>query len=125
MILARLKTDMTLADLIGQRIYDKAPLTAVRPYVTFGPLDWNEDDSEEILAREITQQIDVWSAAQGGKFEAYRICDAIKRSLHQFEGSLTDNALVEIRVPSGRVMDDPDGTLLHGVLTVTVMIEEA
>ena len=124
MVFTRLTTDSAVTALIGQRVFDKPPLTAQKPYASFGPVDWAEDDADLIVSREITMQIDVWSAAQDGKRECFRICDAIKRSLHQYEGSLTNNALVEMRVPMARVMDDPDGTLLHGVLTVTVMIEE-
>lgn len=124
-IYARLIADSGVDALIGAGIYDKPPPeVASFPYAVFGPVDWYEADAEQLSSREIALQLDIWSIAADGKREVYEILDAIKTSLHLYSCDLGDNGLVEMRVTGGQVMHDPDGITLHGVLTVTALVEE-
>lgn len=128
LILVTLKADATLMALING-VWDKVPTNSFdapkESYISFGPHDYVEDDAECIVGGEHTFQLDVWSRKVG--FPACKqICDRAKALLHEADLTLsTSNALVEIRVPSMRILRDPDGTTSHGIITVTALIEEA
>lgn len=127
LILTALKADQPLMALING-VWDQPPSTAFatpkQAYVSFGPHDYVEDDEEGIVAGEHTFQLDVWSRLVG--FPACKqIGDRVKVVLHEASLSIpTENALVEIRVPSIRYTRDPDGLTSHGIITVNAMIEE-
>jgi len=101
----------------------KNPFGAKTAYISFGPVDTNEDDAGCIMSVETTLQIDVWSRAPGF-VECKRIADLVKKSLHRKPLALTENALVDGWVPLVRVFRDPDGVTSHGVVQVTALIEE-
>ncbi len=91
-------------------------------YISLGPSDIVTDDVDCIDGEEHSVQLDVWSR-KVGQVECKKICDAVKRALHEQELELTDNALIEIRVPNYLVMRDPDGLTIHGVVRVSLMVE--
>ena len=125
LIYDRLTAYASLTALVSTRIYDIPPQNTAFPYVSFGPSSQIEDDAECIIGSEHTFQIDVWSRYQGGYLECKQITGQIKKALHLFAGSMTDNALVELRVESVRHMRDPDGMTSHGVVILQAIIEEA
>jgi hypothetical protein len=124
LIYRRLVAYPDVAALVDDRVYDNPSDEAELPYITFGPSDWVEDDAECITARTETLQIDCWSRYQGGFMEAKQLSDAVKAALHQYDGTLEGNALVEMRVTTVRTFRDPDGITSHGVVTVQAMVEE-
>lgn len=124
MLRDRLIADSAVAALVGARVYARPPADAVFPFVSFGPTDFVPTIGGCVPARDEFVQIDVWSNYQGGHLEAKRIVDAIKASLHEFEGTLEVGALIDCRVASTRVFSDPDPTVSHGVVTVEVQAEE-
>ena len=127
LILNTLKNDNALTALING-VWDRVPTTAFdapkSSYISFGPHDYVEDDEGCITSAEHTFQLDVWSRLVG--FPACKqICDRVKKLLHEASLDMqTENALVEIRVPSVRIVRDPDGLTSHGVITVTALVEE-
>jgi hypothetical protein len=125
----RLSADASILALVDG-CYDKEPATAwngaKQVFITRGPTYGTDDTADCISGAEITQQIDVWSRATRRS-----ACDdavyAVRRSLHNAEFELTDNALVSITVELWRVNDEevPDGPLTqHGIVHVIAMIEE-
>jgi len=111
---------------ISNNVYDevpKNPFGTKTAYISFGPVDTNEDDADCIMSVETTLQIDVWSRAPGF-VECKRIADLVKKALHRKPLALTENALVDVWVPLVRVFRDPDGVTSHGVVQVTALIEE-
>lgn len=124
-IYGALIADTAVAALVGAKIYDRVPMASdVAPYVTFGPSDEVEEDSDCITAGDHSLQIDVWSEKQGGFKECKEITYAIKVALHQVSFDLPTHALVETRVTQRRHFRDPDGITSHGVVTVEAIIEE-
>lgn len=127
LILTALKADQPLMALING-VWDQPPTTAFatpkQAYISFGPHDYVEDDDGCIVSGEHTLQLDVWSRLVG--FPACKqIGDRVKKVLHEASLAIqTENALVEIRVPSIRYIRDPDGLTSHGIVTVTALIEE-
>lgn len=124
LIRARLKAVPTVTSIVGARVFDHAPADAAMPFITLGPSDATPVDSDCILAREETLQVDIWHRDQGKLGPCRQTVDAVKAALHGWEGSLATNALVELRVRLVRVLQDPDGITAHGVVLVTATIEE-
>jgi len=125
LIVDLLKGDDAVAALVGTRVYDRVPAGAAFPYLSLGPHDVVDDDSEGIVGGEHTVQVDGWSRAPGGFVEAKRLGAAAKAALHHPGGvSLTGFGLVDLWVASVRYLRDPDGLTSHAVLTLTAFAEE-
>ncbi len=123
-----LKADSAVMTLISD-VYDSVPDGAARwgsknAYVSFGPTDVVEDDSDCIVGGTFTVQLDCWSRKLGS-YHCKTIVDAVKAALHNHDAELADYGLVQMRVTMRRVFGDPDGITMHGVVMVEAMIEEA
>lgn len=119
-----LVADAGVGALVEDRIYDGAPSDRQYPCITFGPTSSFNDDLTCVDARTETVQLDVWSRDQGRMGPCKDICDAIKAALHLAELSLTQHALIRIRIDGIRVLRDSDGVTAHGVVTVEADLEE-
>ncbi len=105
----------------GNRVYDKATEDVSYPYVTLGPSYWTDSGAECIEARAITLQIDVWHSASN-KGVCEDLTDDVAASLMGWadEAALTMHPLLVSLV---RVMDDPDGVSVHGIVQIEAMVE--
>lgn len=117
-----LKADPDVSTMTAGRVYDRVPLDAGYPYISFGPEQDIPEDADCIEASEIILQIDVWSQDPGFR-EARRIGKAVKRALTDEAITLTDNALVYFEFDGRRVLRDPDGNTSHVVLTFRAGVE--
>ncbi|ABL68481.1 hypothetical protein Pden_0367 [Paracoccus denitrificans PD1222] len=91
------------------------------PYATLGPSYWVDDISECILARDVTLQIDLWDS-QVNKGRLEDLTDDVATALRGW--SDTDALTMHpMRVTLARVMDDPDGVSVHGVVQVEALVE--
>lgn len=125
LIRSMLKADATVMALITE-IYDAIPnknWKAPEAYISFGPTDVTDDDAECIVGGIFTVQLDCWSR-EVGSYYCKRIVDAVKEALHDVDAELTTYGLVDMRVTSRRVLADPDGKTMHGIVVVQAMIEE-
>ena len=102
-------------------VYDRATDSTAFPYATLGVSYWTDDSVECIEAREITLQIDLWHS-QSNKGVAEDLTDDIATALR---GWADTDALTmhPLRVSLVRVMDDPDGVSVHGVIQVEGLVE--
>lgn len=121
----RLLSDAGVAALVGDRVYDMAPLKAVLPYVSFGASVVTPDDADCIAGGTEVVQIDIWSEAQDGQREAKAIVAAVRACLRGQSASLSEGALASLEVLLVRVIPDADGVTTHGVVQVEAAIEEA
>lgn len=121
--LALQKTIMdAIATVSSGRVYDRPPSTAMTPYVSLGPSDAFEADSDCIDASSVTQQIDVWSTS-GSFAEASIISGAIKTALHRKALPMEGARLSEIEVRSMRRLRDLDGKTSHIAIEVRAIVE--
>ena len=127
LIVATLKADPAVAAIVAGRVYDIAPPQNARafPDITLGPNDYVPEDMDCIIGREETFQIDCWTKEHGRLRACRALVDAVKDALHLPDLSLSENALVLMRVELARVIRDPDGITAHGIVQVTASIEEA
>lgn len=126
-----MRAGRTLRQIVRERIidqvlgltgvYDRATESAVYPYATLGASYWTDDSVECIEAREITLQIDLWHSASN-KGVCEDLTDDVAAAL---KGWADTDALTmhPLRVSLVRVMDDPDGQSVHGVVQVEAMVE--
>ncbi|RHZ96464.1 DUF3168 domain-containing protein [Cereibacter sphaeroides] len=122
----RLTSDQSVNSMVGGRVFDNVHENPTFPYISFGPSYYSPSDSEGIAARDETLQVDIWTNEQGKKRPCRVLTDAVKKSLHGYAVEFAgENALVEMEVTLVRVMDDPSESIVHGVVQVTAMIEEA
>jgi hypothetical protein len=127
-ITARLKASSAVDALVGTRIYDNVPrspdgaVTAQFPFAAHSASDEVQNDADCIEAVDVTYEIEAWSN-KPGFVEVLKIADAIRRSLHKFEMSLSTNALVELNHVQTRKFRDPDGVTSHVILEFAATIE--
>lgn len=124
LLYATLSGDAAIMAVAGG-VYDHVPALpykAKTAYISFGPSDASEDEAECINGVRITQQIDIWSNAQG-VVECKALTDLVRRKLHQASLTLSDNALAGLYVEIWRVIPNPGGEH-HGVVQITAMVEE-
>lgn len=103
------------------RVYDRATESTAYPYATLGPSNWVNEDVECIDARLVTQQIDIWhSASNKGVLED--LTDDVSGALAGWSDTIS-LTMQPLRVYLVRIMDDPDGVSVHGVVQVEARVE--
>lgn len=130
-IIARLRGDTTLAALVGKtaggqvKVFDFVPSGTAEPYVSLGPTSFTQEDAECIDGGEVIVQIDAWSLgetnAPGASTQVRQMADAIRRSLHRYEFTLTQNALVAFEHWRTDYLRDADGN--HASVRFTGFLE--
>jgi hypothetical protein len=127
-----LRASPAVTALVGQRLYDRVPEkqdgtpNVAFPYVSLGPSTSIPRDYDCLFGEEITIQFDAWTNGPGeafGSVQCRKICDAVKRALHEAELTLQDNALVTLNWEMTRVLDDPNPAIAHGVIQFTAVVE--
>ena len=122
-ILRKIVMDRIIAQVpaLGGRVYDKATEGTAYPFASMGPSDWVDESVECIKARSVSLQIDVWGS-RSNKGALEDLTDDVATALEGFadEDRLT---MHPIRVVSVQVMDDPDGSTVHGVVRIEVDVE--
>ena len=130
-IITRLKADSAVSAFCGNRVYDRPPDTssqspAISPYMTVSVTDIITDDADCIDGVEVNIQIDCYSWGSGEAYrsaEVRKLSGAVKRSVHEAEFSLAENALALIRHRITRYQRENDGTLNRAINTITAFVE--
>lgn len=127
-LFARLLATPAVANPLGGRIWDRAPIegATVYPYLTLGPSVSLPDDYDCLDGEEVTVQFDVWSKGDDEAYstmECRRICNAIKKALHDEELDLDGAALASLSLSTLRILGDPDPGITHGVVQFTAVVE--
>jgi hypothetical protein len=121
-LVAALKASGALPSVVGGRVYDAVPASAVFPYVSLGDMQVIPDKSSCIDGVEIYPQIDVWSRAVGYP-EVKTITKAVLAALDDQPLVVAGFNVVVFEVQGVQYLRDPDGltrhaaVTLHGILT--------
>ncbi|BBF93379.1 DUF3168 domain-containing protein [Blastochloris tepida] len=125
-VVAALKADAAIAELVGARIYDAVPAEAAFPYLVVDGWDALPDPADAYDGVDIAFVVHAWSRAVGFP-ETHRLAAAVEGAL--FEDALSPALaaaglrLVEIRVERTHALRDPDGHTRHGVVSFEAMLE--
>ena len=117
-VIARLASEVS--GLSG-KVFDKAVSGTSHPYATLGASDFGDRSPTCLTLRPYALQVDVWGR------------DTSKGALEDLVDDVT-TALVgwspapivaahPLRLELVRIMDDPDGESVHGIIQVSTMIE--
>lgn len=107
---------------LGGRVYDKATEGTVYPFVSMGPSDGLNESVECIKAKNISLQIDIWHS-KSNKGVAEDLTEDVEAALDGYEA--TDVLTMHpIEIVQTQVMDDPDGSTVHGIVRIEVDVEQ-
>lgn len=129
-VIARLKADTAVSAYCAGRIYDRPPDVSstgegpTSPYMTVSGTDDATDEAECIDGTEITLQIDCYSWGAGEAFssaEVRKLAYAVRRSLHDAEFTLSENALADCRHRITRYQRE--GVINRAIITITAVVE--
>lgn len=102
-------------------VYDQPSPAAVRPYVTIGDLFASDWSSGSFTGAEVRQTLDVWTAATGQQ-TARQILSVLVETLATLPGQTAGDRIVSARVTGWRLLADPEGDALHGILDVRLRL---
>lgn len=123
-LVADLKAQTSISNLVGGRVYDNVPASPQFPYVSFGPEDHSNEDAESLRAQTVFLQMDIWSREPSSE-QCRNILDALKRRIEGNQITISANAVVgEAYIERERVFRDPDGRTWHGVLSIQFDVEQ-
>lgn len=102
-------------------VVDKATESTAYPFASMGPSNWIPADSECIMARDVSLQVDIWGS-QSSKGALEDLTDDVAAALDGFAD--TDRLTMHpFRVAQVLTMDDPDGMTVHGIVRIEAMVE--
>lgn len=102
-------------------VYDQPGPATARPYVTIGDLFVSDWSSGSFTGAEARQTLDVWTAAFGQQ-TARDILGALTGALATLPAQTASDRIVSARVTGWRLIADPEGDALHGVLDVRLRL---
>lgn len=123
-VVAALAADVTLAGLVGARIYDAPPGRAKTPELTVRIVQSADRSSADTDAQAITLDCDVWDRyVLGQDLSRPRvIMGHVRRILHMQPLTVAGTAFALLRCTAAQgPFRDPDTVALHGVVTVLAL----
>lgn len=122
-IIAALKADAAVVNLVAQRIFDGVPVNAQKPYLSLGTFQVLPDQGDCYDASDTTIQINGWSTGPSS-VEAKKIGRAVRSALDQKQLVLDENQrLVSLISEQSFYMLEVDGITQHAVLTFIASTE--
>jgi Protein of unknown function (DUF3168) len=119
----RLSTATALTALLGgPRVYDRAPVGAPFPYVTFGQSttrDWStgtDRGDEHVLS------LHVWGQGDARK-SVEQIAEVIRGLLHQQPLTLTGHRLINLTRDFSETRRETDGDIVHALVRFRAVTE--
>jgi len=115
-----------VTDLVSTRIYDEPPTPVTYPFIRFGKITPNADDTDGSLGAEVSFEIEAFTQTTG-RVEATQIAEAVRAALHRQEGSvtLTGFNLIEMRCENYVVVRNADERGHRASVILTAMLETA
>jgi len=120
---AALRSDATLAAVIGARVYDAPPARAVMPSVTIRLVSARDASTADTEAQTLDFDLDVWDRYEIGDTlgRPRAVMGHVRRILHMQNIDAPGVALLSLLCTGARgPFRDPDEVALHGVVSVTV-----
>lgn len=124
MIVARLEERVTE---VGDRVFDgSAPADAETPYIVVADGQTVLDDADCAEGREEFLTVHIWANARPDLSVARQVTDAVIRAFRDWEPQAAgDHPVIEVVCEGARVFPDQDPSFAHGVVQVSVLVDEA
>ncbi|MDO5658293.1 MAG: DUF3168 domain-containing protein [Paracoccus sp. (in: a-proteobacteria)] len=124
MVVDRLR-DRVLA--VERRVFDgSAPVDTKTPYLVIGDSQTVLDDADCLEGREEFLTVHVWASARPDLTVARQVTDAVMRAFRLWEPeSAGGYPVIEVVCEGARVFPDQNPSFAHGVVQITVVLDEA
>ena len=108
------------------RVYDEPPTSVSYPFIRFGNITPNADDTDGSIGAEVSMNIEAFSQATG-RVEATQVAEAVRAALHRSESSVTVTGfnLIEMRCDMYVVTRNSDDRGHTASVIMTAMLENA
>lgn len=122
-LVAALREDAGVAELVAGRVYDHVPSREVFPYIQIRTDQSRAWDTSNDRGAEIMVEINVWSR-QEGRRECEIVLQAVLDALQDRSLTLTDHRLVNLEWSSSRVIPEEGGQTYFGFASWRAATEE-
>lgn len=126
-VLAALKANSGVTNLVSSRIYDEPPQDVVFPYLRFNTIQPNAFDTDTAQGALVDISLEAHSRSASGRVEATQIAEAVLAALHRQETSVTfvGYTLVELIFDTISVTRDSEGRGYTAVIALQAMLDTA
>ena len=127
-VVARLRADAGVGDLVGDRVYDEPPQSPTRPFVRLGAIEPRPVRTTCGRAERIGFAIQVHSRPEGaGRVEASRIAHAVRAALDEREADLpaAPYEVVSVSWTAQTADRDRDGQSYLAIVAFEALVEGA
>jgi|TARA_R110000823_G_scaffold166373_2_gene298412 hypothetical protein len=126
-VLAALKANSGVTNLVSSRIYDEPPQDVVFPYLRFNTIQPNAFDTDTAQGALVDISLEAHSRSASGRVEAAQIAEAVQAALHRQETSVTvvGYTLVELIFSAISVTRDSEGRGYTAVIALQAMLDTA
>ncbi len=123
---AALVANAGVTNLVSTRVFDEPPVGVTYPFVRFGRIVPNSDDTTNTLGAAVSFTIEAYSR-DTGRVEATQIAEAIRTALHRGEASVTvaNLNLIELICESFFVDRDNEGRGYSANVVFSAMLQAA
>jgi hypothetical protein len=124
-IVTALRASSSVTAIVGERVYDKVPLSAPRPYIHFRSVQVIPDTWECVNGSEVTAEIDLWTD-NVGKVQAGSGAKAIRRALHEKDLAMPDPYVLDLLEVTDTTVavDEANESLVRARITLRALIED-
>ena len=122
-VVAALKGNSAVQAIVSDRVFDRVPKDAVKPYISIGPSQVTPELADEYDASRERFQVDGWSSDPGRR-QIKTLGAVIRAALHGAALTLEgDQRLVFLEIEQTQYLPDPDGLTLHAAVVFTAGTE--
>ena len=125
-IRAALVANSEVTSYVSGRVFDEPPTSVTYPFIRFGNITPNADDTDGSIGAEVSMNIEAFSQATG-RVEATQVAEAVRAALHRSESSVTVTGfnLIELRCDQYVVTRNSDDRGHTASVIITAMLETA
>ena len=126
-VLAALKANSGVTDLVSARIYDEPPQDVSFPYLRFNTIQPSAFDTDTAEGALVDISLEAHSRSASGRVEATQIAEAVQSALHRQEASVSVSGftLVELIFDAISVTRDSDGRGFTALIALQAMLDTA
>lgn len=121
-VVARLKADTMVAALIGPRVYDEVPASAIFPYIVVGDGQVVGDDDDCADVSEVTFQVHAWTRPPDAGWPKSKSIAAAVRTAMKSPLTLPGFDVLLCEFAQIQFLRDPDGLTRHAMVEFRFLI---
>jgi hypothetical protein len=121
-LVARLKVASGVSSIVGARVYDAIPSSAVKPYINLGQPQVLPDKASCIDGAEVSYPIHGWSTGPAS-VQIKQLGAAVVAALDEFQLVVNGHNVIVFELEQIQYLNDPDGITNHFVAIFRALTE--